>query len=186
VTEHSTGSPPVTEPSAGTQPDAGWYPDPAGTGALRWWDGSAWTESTHDHPDSGVSVPPGTQPVVTPPAAPASSAPVSADGTRAPRRATWSVVIAVLMIAVAIAAVVALISPFTGRTELDTRAVEQQIGAELTTRVGQQVTVSCPSSVPISAGSTFTCTATAADGSTSSITVRQKDDQGDVEWSLGG
>ncbi|GAC1484413.1 MAG: hypothetical protein NVS1B16_13820 [Pseudarthrobacter sp.] len=23
---------------------AGWYTDPAGTGRLRWWDGSAWTD----------------------------------------------------------------------------------------------------------------------------------------------
>ncbi|MDL4815711.1 DUF2510 domain-containing protein [Actinomadura opuntiae] len=28
----------------------GWYPDPYGTGSLRWWDGRAWTESLNPEP----------------------------------------------------------------------------------------------------------------------------------------
>lgn len=30
------------------QPPAGWYPDPAGSGGERFWDGSAWSQSTRD------------------------------------------------------------------------------------------------------------------------------------------
>jgi len=30
-----------------TSPAAGWYPDPAGEAAYRWWDGGTWTVATH-------------------------------------------------------------------------------------------------------------------------------------------
>jgi hypothetical protein len=39
-----------------TTPAAGWYPDPAGSGGTRWWDGVAW----------GHQVQPAAQPVATP------------------------------------------------------------------------------------------------------------------------
>jgi hypothetical protein len=32
--------------------DAGWYPDPAGEGAFRYWDGAAWTQAVHGRPGS--------------------------------------------------------------------------------------------------------------------------------------
>ena len=29
---------------------AGWFPDPSGQAQLRYWDGTRWTEHTHNHP----------------------------------------------------------------------------------------------------------------------------------------
>ena len=42
---HDAASAPPSA-SSGTQPAAGWYADPAGTGLQRYWDGAEWTAST--------------------------------------------------------------------------------------------------------------------------------------------
>ena len=39
------------------QPAPGWYPDPAGSQRLRWWNGGEWTEQFHDMPQQGASTP---------------------------------------------------------------------------------------------------------------------------------
>jgi Protein of unknown function (DUF2510) len=42
-------------------PAPGWYPDPAGVAAYRWWDGDGWTEGTH----AGQAAEPALVPTVT-------------------------------------------------------------------------------------------------------------------------
>lgn len=41
MSEHND---PAVEPVASATPNAGWYPDAAVLGALRWWDGERWTD----------------------------------------------------------------------------------------------------------------------------------------------
>jgi hypothetical protein len=89
-----------------------------------------------------------------------------------------------LLIAVAIAAVVIMLG--AARTSaLDTAAIETDISGRLSEEAGGAVTVLCPDSVDLSAGSTFTCDATGDDGSHVTIVVRQVDDQGNVTWKVG-
>lgn len=171
-------------------PPAGWYPDPAGAAALRWWNGVTWSDTTHPQP--GYEVPP--ENPVSPPEAPVASpwsspSPLPAYTTPVPaaptqRRRTWVVATAlVVVLALVVGLVLWLPQALSGRHELDTDAVAAQVSDTLSRGTGTQVDVSCPSGIPLEAGSTFTCTATAPDGSSQDILVTQTNDQGDVTWS---
>jgi hypothetical protein len=56
------------------KPPAGWFHDPAGSGSLRWWDGSAWTEFRKP-PDKPVTPPAAAAPAAAAPTVTSSAAP---------------------------------------------------------------------------------------------------------------
>ena len=178
----------MTEPTPSSLPPSGWYPDPSGAEALRWWNGVTWSDTTHPLSPSAGPVPA----LVSPPTQP-SSAPWPttqsyvgpAPSTTGPRRRTWIVVTAVVVVVAVLGATLAGLGRIFGdRHLLDTHAVAQQISDSLSRQNGQQVTVDCPGDMPLQAGATFTCTYTAEDGSAGDVLVTQDDDQGDVSWSV--
>ena len=64
--------------------------------------------------------------------------------------------------------------------------VQSQIASGIKAKSGVAVTVSCPKDPPLNPGSQFQCVATAADGSTTLVTVTIQDRQGDIIWQTGG
>jgi hypothetical protein len=167
----------VTEQSS---PEPGWYPDPSGSANLRWWNGVSWSDSTHPLPGApAASAPPPTYPTIFGDEEQTAAAP----GARGPWR---SVVLVVLLLAVAGIAVAFLLSAISSRALLDTANIEQQIAETLSQSSGLTTTVTCPDEVTVAAGDTFTCTATTDDGRTAQIEVTQDDDQGTVTWTAVG
>jgi hypothetical protein len=89
-----------------------------------------------------------------------------------------------LLLVLAVAVVGLLLVSARG-SNLDTATIETEIAGRLSDDAGAPVTVSCPDSVPVSAGGTFDCAVTADDGSQLTVVVRQVDDQGNVVWRIG-
>ncbi|MEZ5114801.1 MAG: DUF4333 domain-containing protein [Candidatus Nanopelagicales bacterium] len=67
---------------------------------------------------------------------------------------------------------------------LDTTKLETQIAAELTTRIGDTITVDCPADQPVETGYTFECVASDSSGTKRVVVITEDDDQGNVTWEL--
>jgi hypothetical protein len=86
--------------------------------------------------------------------------------------------------------VLALALPIAGGAKASNETFDQaraqsQIAAWIKQKSGSTVTVACPSDPPMTAGTKFTCVATASDGSTIPIDVTIQDDSGDIVWQAG-
>ncbi len=109
----------------------------------------------------------------------------SEEQRRRSRRGLWLALGGVgVIIAIAVAAIAILLAAARTST-LDTAAIETDIAGRLSEEAGGAVTVICPDSVTLSAGSTFNCDATGDDGSHVTVVVRQSDGQGNVTWRIG-
>jgi hypothetical protein len=131
-----------------------------------------------------VSVPDAYAPVARVPP-PSYAAPDEDEGRRRGRGpAVWLVALALVVVLVAGVAAALLLSRAAGRSQLDMATVEGEIAARIADRTGISTTVDCPDEVAIEAGTTFTCTATSADGSTATVVVHQDDDQGNLTFGI--
>ncbi|MGH3227294.1 MAG: DUF4333 domain-containing protein [Streptosporangiaceae bacterium] len=77
-------------------------------------------------------------------------------------------------------------SVITDSAVFEQAQVQSQIASGIEAKSGVAVTVSCPKDPPLNPGSQFQCIATAADGSTTLVTVTIQDRQGDIIWQTGG
>jgi hypothetical protein len=70
---------------------------------------------------------------------------------------------------------------------LDTSNLQTTLTSKLQAELdAQDLSVHCPGSVKVKAGTTFTCTATDPQGQSFTILVTQTNDKGDVTWKLSG
>lgn len=76
---------------------AGWYPDPAGSGHLRWWDGAQWSEHVHPVPDAAASAPAASATAATAASPAPATGPTSAAITHRAGLYTWYIWAIVLL-----------------------------------------------------------------------------------------
>jgi hypothetical protein len=88
------------------------------------------------------------------------------------------------LVPVAVSMLVVTGCTFSAGGNLDIGGLEEEIASGIEDQTGTAVTVDCPDEVKIEAGNTFDCTATDESGTTGTVRVTQKDDEGNVEWEL--
>ena len=74
-----------------------------------------------------------------------------------------------------------------GDKKLDTGKLEGKIKDGIQKQAGVKIrTVECPGDVKVKKGDTFNCKATTRSGQTASVKVTQQDDEGNVNYQVGG
>jgi hypothetical protein len=116
-----------------------------------------------------------------PPAPPPPPGPSPADTRRARRRIAVAGLVLVALVLAGGGTALWLTRP----RYLDTAAVGRTVGAELTARLGDRVTVECRGTPRRRAGETFRCTASDTRGVRQAVTVTVLDDAGRYRWELG-
>lgn len=100
---------PIDHGSGGPSTPPGWYPDPWGSGGLRWWDGKVW--SAHTQPTAWVSTPTVSGPPLPPPPGAKGSPWWTANASSAtPSRSSTAPLVAVGVVVVAIALLAIVVS----------------------------------------------------------------------------
>lgn len=178
--------------AAVNEPQPGWYPDPAGSAALRWWDGERWTDDTHTPGQQAASAPSSSAPSSSAPGTavatrPAPTAPTRPPAGRAdaakPRHPALAFALIIGLLVVALVAATALVASLN-RPKLNTASLEQQIAQEVADAASVPAVVRCPDRVDLVEGSTFTCAIELEGGTTATAIVTQTDDKGGVSWRL--
>jgi len=68
---------------------------------------------------------------------------------------------------------------------LDTDGLEGELKRQIEQQTDSTITsVDCPADVEVQAGESFECTAEEESGTTFTLTVTQRDDQGNVDWEV--
>jgi Domain of unknown function (DUF4333) len=74
-----------------------------------------------------------------------------------------------------------------GDKKLDTDKLEGKIKDGIERQAGVKIrSVDCPDDVKVKKGNTFNCKATTTSGQTANVKVTQRDDEGNVNYQVGG
>lgn len=169
------------------RPEAGWYPDPAGSPDLRWWDGERWTDDTHPS-DAASAAGPGASSTASSTAAAvatttAPAPPPVRDRTEPATHPARAILLIIVLLVVALVAATALVASLN-RPKLNTGTLERQIAQDVADAASVGAVVRCPDRVDLMKGATFTCDIELDGGQTATAIVTQTDDRGSVSWKL--
>lgn len=103
------------------------------------------------------------------------------------RKAVWGIVLASVGTVISLVIMVSLMSAGghnSAQVRFDKAGVEKMVADGVLKQAGAKVSVECPNSPSMTEGNKFQCVATADDGTTTFVTIRVQDPEGNITWEL--